>query len=103
MMNVNQGMPPQYRMNSPAPQGQMTPQQQLNMPVMGGYQLPQAQGGTDPNTPPWLTGISDLFNLGGSAYGLAKSFGLGDAANTVFNQSNPFGKYRPGYGADLLS
>src|SRR6267142_1644461 len=89
MMTADQGMP-QYRMNSPAPQ----------------YQLPQAQGGSsqggDPATPPWLSGITDLLNLGGSAYGLSQSIGLSGAANQVFGQSNPFGQYRSGYGADLL-
>jgi hypothetical protein len=47
--------------------------------------------------------ISNLLGLAGSAYGLYNSIGLMQEGQTAFNQSNPFGGYRPTYGADLLS
>jgi len=47
--------------------------------------------------------ISNLLGLAGSAYGLSNSINLMQEGQTAFSQSNPFGGYRPTYGADLLS
>jgi len=70
------------------------PQYQLN-DAMGG-------GGGGNTTPPWMQDISAGLNLAGNLYGLYEGAHLQGAAQDVFRQSDPFGGYRAGYGADLL-
>lgn len=48
-----------------------------------------------------LGDISAGVGLGTNIYSLINSIGLTNAASTVFNQSNPFGAYRPQYAAQL--
>lgn len=55
--------------------------------------------GGDPN---WINSLGSLAQLGGSIYGLVNSAGLSGDASTVLAQSNPFGQYRPQYGAQLM-
>lgn len=47
--------------------------------------------------------LSSIVNLGQSLYGLYNSSQQNSEAQTIYQQSNPFGAYRPTYGAQLLN
>lgn len=63
--------------------------------ITGGPQQVNTGGGASGD-------LSALLNLGSSLYGLYNSSQTGSKANTVYQQSNPFGGYRPYYGQQLL-
>lgn len=64
-----------------------------NTAVMGGGSA------VDPNSI-W-SDLSGIAGLGANIYGMVNSAGIQSNANQVFQQSNPFGQYRPQYGAQL--
>lgn len=64
-----------------------------NTAVMGGG------SGGDPNS--WLQDLTGVAGLGANIYGMVNAGNLQGNAQTVFQQSNPFGQYRPQYGQQL--
>lgn len=54
------------------------------------------------NSNPVINDIGQLLTLGGAAYGLYNSTQQSNEAQTVYQQSNPFGGYRPYYGQQLM-
>ena len=60
----------------------------------------QVVGGGTSN---WIGDLAGLTNLAGGIYGLVNSSNLNSSAQTVFNQSNPFGAYRPQFAQQLVS
>jgi hypothetical protein len=70
-----------------------------NMTAGMGAPNTAVMGGGDPNS--WASILGGLANTGANIYGTVQAGQLQGDANTVLQQSNPFGQYRPGYGAQL--
>ncbi len=58
---------------------------------------------TTSSGPSWLSAAQDLGTVGMDAYSLYNSGQQQGQANTIYQQSNPFGGYRPQYGQMLLN
>lgn len=82
------------------------PRRHLALPQVPGYQMNTgapgpAGGGITPAT--GVAGdIQAGIGAGGSIYSLINSIQMGNQARTATEQANPFGGYRPMYGAQLL-